>query len=200
MPLEARIAYFSMEIALDPAMPTYSGGLGVLAGDTVRSCADLRVPMVAMTLAHRSGYFQQRLDARGRQSEKPERWKIEDFLEPLDPRVSVEIESRPVALRAWRYWVGRESGTGVPTYLLDADLEENAPEDRTLTDKLYAGDERHRLCQEAVLGIGGVRMLRALGHTRIQRFHLNEGHAHSRAPQQFQRKSEGFTPVRRMTS
>jgi starch phosphorylase len=177
LPLEARIAYFSMEIALDPAMPTYSGGLGVLAGDTIRSCADLRVPMVAVTLAHRSGYFQQRLDSRGRQSEKPERWRIADFLEPLDPRVSIEIESRPVALRAWRYWVGGENGTGVPTYLLDADLEENAPEDRKLTDQLYAGDERHRLRQEAVLGIGGIRMLRALGHTEIQRFHLNEGHA-----------------------
>ncbi len=177
MPLEARIAYFSMEIALDPDMPTYSGGLGVLAGDTIRSCADLRVPMVAVTLAHRSGYFEQRLDARGRQSEKPERWKIEETLEPLDPRVIVEIESRPVALRAWRCRVGLESGAGVPTYLLDANLEENAPGDRRLTDQLYAGDERHRLRQEAVLGIGGIRMLRALGHTRIQRFHLNEGHA-----------------------
>jgi len=177
VPVEASIAYFSMEIALDPAMPTYSGGLGVLAGDTVRSCADMAVPMVAVTLVHRLGYFRQRLDSRGRQSEEPESWEVESLLEPLEPRVSLRIEGREVRLRAWCYRVGGENGAGIPAYLLDANLPENAPEDRRLTDQLYAGDERHRLRQETVLGIGGIRMLRALGHTGIQRFHLNEGHA-----------------------
>jgi starch phosphorylase len=174
---ESLIAYLSMEIALDPAMPTYSGGLGVLAGDTVRSSADLGLPMVAVTLLHRRGYFQQRLDAQGRQTEEPAAWRVEDFAKALEPRVAVEIEGRSVAVRAWVRAVRGATGREVPVYLLDTDLPENSGDDRTLTDHLYGGDERYRLSQEVVLGVGGVRMLRALGHREIARFHLNEGHA-----------------------
>lgn len=171
------VAYFSMEIAVASAVPTYSGGLGVLAGDTLRAAADLGVPLVAVTLLHRRGYFHQRLDAEGQQSEEPVAWPIDDFLEPLDPRVTVEIEQRLVHIRAWRFRVTGTTGCQVPVYLLDTDLPENAPDDRRLTDVLYGGDLRYRLCQEVVLGIGGVRLLRAAGYRNIVRFHLNEGHA-----------------------
>src|SRR3989304_4110651 len=97
-----RIAYFSMEIGLDTAMPTYSGGLGVLAGDTVRSATDLRVPLVAMALLHRKGYFFQRLDANGWQHEEPALWAVDDFVEEMPVRTSVKMEDRIVRLRAWR--------------------------------------------------------------------------------------------------
>src|SRR4030043_2101376 len=95
------IAYFSMEIGLDPAIPTYSGGLGVLAGDTIRSAADLQVPMVAVTLLHRKGYFHQRLDASGWQIEEPVEWVVADFLKEMLPRASGTIEGRTEHLRAW---------------------------------------------------------------------------------------------------
>jgi len=171
------IAYFSMEIGLDPGMPTYSGGLGVLAGDTIRSAADLKVPLVAVTLVHRGGYFHQKLDASGWQREEPELWTIEDFLEELGPRVSVTIEGRTVHIRAWKYDVHGIGGFIVPIYFLDTDLPENSPWDRTLTYFLYGGDPHSRFCQEVILGIGGVRILRALGFHRIERFHMNEGHS-----------------------
>jgi starch phosphorylase len=171
------VAYFSMEIGLESGMPTYSGGLGVLAGDTIRSAADLDVPMVAVSLIHRRGYFFQRLDAQGRQSEEPVAWPVNDFAELIDERATVGIEGRTVHVRAWRYRVTGESGHVVPVYLLDTDVSENQPWDRTLTDVLYGGDDHYRLCQEMVLGVGGFRLLRALGYTDIRRFHMNEGHA-----------------------
>lgn len=158
-------------------MPTYSGGLGVLAGDTIRSAADLDVPMVAVSLLHRRGYFFQRLDVQGHQSEEPVAWPVNDFADLIDERVTVDIEGRTVHVRAWRYRVTGESGHVVPVYLLDTDVSENQPWDRTLTDVLYGGDDHYRLCQEVVLGIGGLRLLRALGHQDILRFHMNEGHA-----------------------
>jgi starch phosphorylase len=151
--------------------------LGVLAGDTIRSAADLDVPMVAVTLLHRQGHFYQRLDARGQQTEEPVFWSVDDFLDPLPARVQVEIEGRSVQLCAWRYVVKGVTGAQVPVYLLDANLPENQPADRQLTDVLYGGDSAYRLSQEVILGIGGVRMLRALGYQQIARFHMNEGHA-----------------------
>jgi starch phosphorylase len=174
---DVAIAYFSMEIGLEPGIPTYSGGLGVLAGDTLRSAADLEIPMVGVTLLHRLGYFYQRLDDQGSQREEPVRWPIDDFLEALEPRVTLELEGRPVQIRLWRYRVVGVTGHEVPAILLDTDLPENTPEDRRITDELYGGDSRMRLRQEAVLGIGGVLALRALGHRELVRFHLNEGHA-----------------------
>jgi len=171
------VAYFSMEVGVEPAMPTYSGGLGVLAGDTIRSAADLKVPMVAVTLLHRKGYFHQRLDARGWQKEEPAEWNIEDFLKEMLPKTSVMIEGRTVQLRSWKYEVKGIGGFKVPVYFLDADLPENSEWDRTLTHFLYGGDSHYRLCQEVILGIGGVRMLRVLGYDCIERFHMNEGHS-----------------------
>jgi starch phosphorylase len=172
-----RVAYFSMEIGLESGMPTYSGGLGVLAGDTIRSAADLEVPMVAVSLLHRRGYFFQRLDSHGRQSEEPVAWPVNDFAELIDGQATVDIEGRTVHVRAWKYCVTGESGHVVPVYLLDTDVGENQPWDRTLTDVLYGGDDHYRLCQEMVLGVGGFRLLRALGYEDIRRFHMNEGHA-----------------------
>ncbi len=171
------VAYFSMEIGLDPNMPTYAGGLGVLAGDTIRSAADLEIPMVGVTLLHRRGYFYQRLDEQGWQHEEPVAWPINDFCKLVDRRVAVEIEGRTVHVGAWKFQVRGESGSVVSVYLLDTDLPENQPLDRTLTDTLYGGDDYYRLCQEVVLGLGGFRLLRALGYGHIRRFHMNEGHA-----------------------
>jgi len=172
-----RVAYFSMEIAVDPRMPTYSGGLGVLAGDMLASAADLGLSIVGVTLVHRQGYFHQHLDAHGQQSESPEQWQPETLLEALEPTVTVTLDGRPVKIRAWCHWITGVSGHRVPVYFLDTNLPENGEWERTLTNSLYGGDERYRLCQEAVLGMGGVRMLRALGHHKIRRFHMNEGHS-----------------------
>ena len=174
---ERKIAYFSMEIALAPGMATYSGGLGVLAGDTVRSAADLSVPMVAVSLLHRKGYFHQTIDAVGWQRESTDEWPIENFLVEVPGRAEVTLEGRTIFLRAWRYDVRGSGGFQVPVYFLDADLQENSAWDRTLTDSLYGGDHHYRLCQELILGIGGVRMLRRLNYTDLERFHMNEGHA-----------------------
>ncbi|MBW2497421.1 MAG: alpha-glucan family phosphorylase [Deltaproteobacteria bacterium] len=171
------VAYFSMEIALEPALPTYSGGLGVLAGDTLRSCADLGLEVCAVTLVHRGGYFRQRIGAHGAQEEAPDPWRPEERLEPLSPSVIVEIGGESVRVRAWLYRVVGERGAEVPVYLLDTDMPDNPDAARRLSDRLYGGDNAYRLGQEALLGVGGIRMLRALGHTRIKRYHLNEGHA-----------------------
>jgi glycogen phosphorylase len=126
------IAYFSMEIGIVSEMPTYSGGLGVLAGDMIRAAADLKVPMAGVTLLHRKGYFYQRLDSSGRQLEEPVDWPVNDFLTDLPERVSVTIEDRSVALRAWKYDVAGPGDFTVPVYFLDCDLPENSPWDRTL--------------------------------------------------------------------
>lgn len=166
-----------MEIGLLSDMPTYSGGLGVLAGDTIRAAADLNVPMVAVTLLHRKGYFYQRLDSSGWQIEEPVDWAVDDYLTELPERASVTIEGRTVVLRAWKRDVAGPRNFSVPVYFLDSDVPENAEWDRTLTHYLYGGDPHYRLCQEVILGIGGVRMLRALGHREIVRYHMNEGHS-----------------------
>jgi len=173
---EGIVAYFSMEIALAPGIPTYSGGLGVLAGDTLRSAADLGLPLSAFTLLHRKGYFRQHLDASGVQTEEEQPWEIEKFLELEDPFVEVTLEGRPVRIRAWRYDLEGVTGHVVPVYLLDTDVEGNDPRDRTITDHLYGGDSDYRLRQEAVLGLGGVRILQAL-EASVHVYHINEGHA-----------------------
>ncbi len=175
--MERLIAYFSMEIAIESGMPTYSGGLGVLAGDIVRTAADMQVPMVGVTLLHRKGYFFQRLGPDGTQREEPMEWNPEDRLELLPQRASVELEGKTVYLRAWKCEVAGHGGFTVPVYFLDTHLPENPPEARELTDYLYGGDSRYRLCQETIFGIGGVRMLRVLGYEGITRYHMNEGHA-----------------------
>src|SRR5271157_4212237 len=170
------VAYFSMEIAASPAIPTYSGGLGVLAGDTLRAAADMGLPLAAVTLAHRLGYFRQHLDADGVQTGESQPWSPESMLAQEAPIVTVTVEGRPVAIRAWRYDLVGVTGHTIPIYFLDTKLEQNDPSDRTLTDHLYGGDGDYRLRQEAILGMGGVRILDALNyHPAV--YHMNEGHA-----------------------
>ncbi len=170
------VAYFSMEIAILPSMPTYSGGLGVLAGDTLRSAADRGLNLAAVTLVHRKGYFRQILSETGVQTAVEQPWSPEETLAAESPRVSVTIEGRPVTIRAWRYDMEGVTGKIIPIYMLDTDLPENAELDRRLTDHLYGGDSDYRLRQEAVLGIGGALILEELGyHPAV--YHMNEGHA-----------------------
>ena len=176
LPSSGLVAYFSMEIAINPGMHTYSGGLGVLAGDTLRSAANLGVPLIAFTLVHRKGYFQQRLDERGMQSEEIQPWNPADFCIEEKARVTVSVEDRIVTVRCWRYDLVGRFGHVVPIYLLDTDLDGNTGWDRGLTDHLYGGDTNYRLEQEIVLGMGGARMASALGH-KVNVHHMNEGHA-----------------------
>lgn len=187
-----RIAYFSMEIALRNEIPTYSGGLGVLAGDTVRTAADLDLPMVGVTLISRAGYFQQQLQA-GRQIEQADPWEPSRWASRLEAKIVVPVEGRLVWIGGWLYVLDGHMGGRVPVILLDTDLDENSLDDRQLTHYLYGGDEAYRLKQEIILGIGGVRMLQALG-VSVRQFHMNEGHAallalellrrHAHAPEQ----------------
>ncbi|WP_455221494.1 alpha-glucan family phosphorylase [Kaarinaea lacus] len=175
--MKATVAYFSMEIGLEATVPTYAGGLGILAGDTIRSAADLGINMVAVTLLHRFGYFHQNLNGTGWQMEEPAIWSVSDFLQEIPVDVSVAIEDRNVKLKVWRYCVKGIKGDEIPVYFLDADVETNSDLDRTLTHYLYGGDQYYRLCQDLILGIGGIRALRALGYSDISRFHMNEGHS-----------------------
>jgi len=165
-----------MEIALRHDIHTYSGGLGGLAGDTVLSAADLGLPLVAVTLASRQGHFRQQLDEAGRQIEVPDPWRPEDLTVQLHARVAVPIEGRDVWVRGWLHVVTGTAAAGVPVILLDTDLADNSEEDRRITDILYGDGDEYRLKQEIVLGIGGARLLHALGF-RIRRYHLNEGHS-----------------------
>lgn len=173
---EPRIAYFSMEIALRDEIPSYSGGLGVLAGDTMRSGADLELPLIGVSLVSRAGYFRQEINGHGRQVEYPAFWEPEKWATPLEAKIAVKVESREVWVRGWLYALEGHMGGREPVILLDTDLDENRPEDREITHYLYGGDEVYRLKQEIVLGIGGVRMLNALGF-RVRQYHMNEGHS-----------------------
>ncbi len=192
-PTRSTVAYFSMEICLEQAIPTYSGGLGVLAGDTLRSAADLGVPLVAVTLLHRNGYFVQHLDESGQQTESPVQWNPEEVLELVGARASVTIEGRTVQVAAWKYRVKGERGHEVPVYLLDTNLPENSDWDRTLTDTLYGGDEHYRLCQEIVLGMGGAHLIAALGLGETIH-HLNEGHSALLTLELLERQLDGRKP------
>jgi starch phosphorylase len=171
-----RIAYFSMEIALRPEMHTYAGGLGVLAGDTARTAADLELPMVFVSLVSRAGYVRQEIDAEGRQVTRPNPWAPDKFTDRLEAMVAVPIDGREVWIRPWLYRLECPLGHCVPVLLLDTDLDQNSIEDRRITDQLYGGDDAYRFKQEIVLGIGGARMLQALGFD-IDTYHMNEGHA-----------------------
>ncbi|MEF8879470.1 MAG: alpha-glucan family phosphorylase [Candidatus Thermoplasmatota archaeon] len=172
-----KIAYFSMEIGINENIPTYSGGLGVLAGDTIKSCADLNIPIVAVTLLSEKGYFYQKIDENGNQVELPLEFSIEDHLDKLPSMTKVDIEGREVKIQVWYYPVKGISGFVVPVFFLDTNVEGNSDWDRSLTKYLYGGDNKYRLAQEIILGVGGVRMLKSLGYTTIDKYHMNEGHA-----------------------
>src|SRR3569833_2338757 len=175
-PASGLVAYFSMEIAIDRRIPTYSGGLGMLAGDTLRSAADLGIPLDAFSLVHRKGYFQQHLNPAGDQTEEVQPWNPAELCTEEAARIKVSVEGRDVIVRAWRYDMVGRYGHIVPIYLLDTDLDGNSGWDRGLTDHLYGGDTNYRLQQEIVLGLGGVRMANALG-LNVNVYHMNEGHA-----------------------
>jgi len=171
-----RVAYFSMEIALDNDIPTYSGGLGVLAGDTLRAAADMALPLVAVTLVSRAGYFRQEIDADGRQVEHEDTWDPSLHASQLGAVVALDMEGRQVWVGGWLYVVKARSGGTIPVLLLDTELPVNQPEDRNITHYLYGGDEAYRIKQEVVLGVGGVAMLQALGF-KLNSYHMNEGHS-----------------------
>jgi starch phosphorylase len=170
-----RIAYFSMEVALDNGINTYAGGLGILAGDTVRSAADLNLPMVTVSLVSKEGYFRQEL-REGRQVEHCAPWQPQEHTVALASKVAVPIAGRLVWIGGWLYTVKSPRGYCQPVILLDTNLPENEHEDRSITNALYGGDAEYRLKQEIVLGIGGARLLQAVG-IRVLKYHMNEGHA-----------------------
>jgi starch phosphorylase len=165
-----------MEIALRNDIPTYCGGLGVLAGDLIRSSADLGIPFIAVTLVSRSGYFCQDLTANGQQIEEPEPWDPSKVMEILPTEAQVQIQGRDVKVQAWLYEVRSQSDNSVPILFLDTEVEGNSLEDRKITSLLYGGDAAYRLQQEVVLGIGGVKMLDALD-IDVRKYHMNEGHS-----------------------
>ena len=173
---EPKIAYFSMEIGIRNDIPTYSGGLGVLAGDTIRTSADLKLPMVAVTILTKKGYFIQELDEHGKQTEYPVSWDPSQSMTLLPARITLQIEGRDVLVQAWEYNVESLTGGCIPIFFLDTDIEVNAPQDREITHYLYGGDLAYRLKQEIVLGIAGVRMLHEIGF-EIKKYHMNEGHS-----------------------
>jgi starch phosphorylase len=173
---QPRVAYFSMEIALRSEIPTYAGGLGILAGDTLRSAADLGLPLVAVSLVSRAGYFRQEIDGTGRQIEHAATWEPQQWAAPLAAKIAISLEGRSVWVGAWLYVHEGASGGRQPVLLLDTSLPENAECDREITHYLYGGDDAYRLKQEIVLGVGGVLLLRALGFS-IRQYHLNEGHS-----------------------
>jgi starch phosphorylase len=172
------VAYFCAEFGLHESLPIYSGGLGILAGDHCKAANDLGVPFVAVGLLYRQGYFTQLIDARGRQQAHAHPSNFDELPIRLcrdaagaELRARVEVAERTIQLRIWQASIGRKS-----LYLLDADVPENDPLDRAITQQLYGGDTDTRIRQEIVLGIGGLRALRVLGHAPTV-FHLNEGHA-----------------------
>src|SRR5574340_82526 len=173
---EPRIAYFALPISLRNEIPTYAGGLGILAGDTMRSAAALGPPMVAVSLLSHAGCFRQEIDAQGRQMEHAATWDIRRWAQPLDAKIAVQIDGRTVWIGAWLYVLEGHMGGRQPVLLLDTDLDENGRDDREITHYLYGGDSVYRLKQEIVLGLGGVRLLQAIGFT-IRHYHMNEGHS-----------------------
>lgn len=169
-------AYFSMEIGINKNIHTYSGGLGVLAGDTLKSAADLELPMLGVTLLHRKGFLRQKVDDNGGQLEEEDPWNIEEYLNPLDKEVNVNVQGRNVKVKAWQYDLKGITDEIIPIIFLDTNVEGNSDYDKSLTDRLYGGDQFYRLCQEVILGIGGVKMLTELGY-KPRFYHMNEGHA-----------------------
>ena len=173
---EPKIAYFSMEIGVHNDIPTYSGGLGVLAGDTIRSSADLKLPLIAVTLLTKKGYFTQDISESGWQLEHPTEWDPAEYMQLVPYKTTVQIEGSDVGVQAWLYNVQSLTGGNIPVFFLDTDMRGNSSEEREITSSLYGGDQAYRLKQEIVLGIGGVKILHEMGF-EIKKFHMNEGHA-----------------------
>ena len=173
------IAYFSMEIALDSAMFTYSGGLGVLAGDTLKTFVDFGYSALGITLLNEQGYVDQEIDSTGRQISLPEKWNKEEHLAKLPFTIEVPFKNCSVICTVWQYNIIGQFNNSLPVYFLDSNVSQNSEYDRTLTSCLYGGDTHYRLCQEYILGLGGLILLEKLGFNseKVRIYHLNEGHA-----------------------
>lgn len=173
-----KIAYFSMEIGIRNSIPTYSGGLGILAGDTIKSCADLEIPLIAITMLNEHGYFFQQIDKEGNQIAQPTNWAINDYLELTPAQTTIKIQDRDVHIQVWQYIIKGETGFKIPVHFLDSNIASNNEFDRHLTSHLYkGGDLEYRLSQEMVLGIGGYEIIKKLGYQNIKKYHMNEGHS-----------------------
>jgi len=170
-----RIAYFTMEVGINANINTYSGGLGILAGDMLRSCADLELPVVGISLLYKKGFFKQKIE-NGEQREEEQNWDPSQFMEKLSNKAIIKIGDQDVHIGCWLYKFKGVYGKENPLIFLDTDVEENSEENRKITDALYQGDKRHRLMQEMVLGIGGIEILKSIGY-KIEKHHMNEGHA-----------------------
>ena len=173
---ENQIAYFSAEIGISSNLPTYSGGLGVLAGDHIKSAADLGINMIAISLLYKEGYFKQIIDQEGKQKEVYPKFIPEPLLTQLDQIFSIELNGKEIYIKASIYNHTSINGNKIPIYFLDTDIPENDSETREITLRLYSGDNKHRIFQEAVLGFGGMKLLDVLGENKIVKYHMNEGH------------------------
>ncbi len=170
------IAYFVMECAIDNNMPTYSGGLGVLAGDTLQSFADLDVPVSCVTMLWKNGFISQKISEDGVQFDGIQDWDPDKYLKPTDIKTKIPLGDDDVFITAWKYIVKGINGYEIPVYFLTTDLEENNAEDRKICDRLYIGNNIMRLKQEIVLGIGGYEILKAMNYDPYI-YHINESHS-----------------------
>ena len=170
------IAYFSAEIGISSNLPTYSGGLGVLAGDHIKASADADLPMVAITLMYKEGYFKQRIDESGIQSETYPKFDPIPLLSKLDIKFNIRLRERDVWIQVYRYDYNGINGNIIPLYFLDTDVEDNFDDDKIITLRLYSGNKDHRILQEAILGFGGMKLLSELNINSIKTYHMNEGH------------------------
>lgn len=181
---KTKVAYFSMEIAIDNKIKSFAGGLGVLAGDILRAASEEEFPMLAVTLLNKNGYFKQVIDKKGKQLSKKDKSDYSK-LKLLPHKIYIKISNDKVLLRAWEYLLKSEEGIVIPVYLLDTDWPENREKHRRLCENLYDSDLRKKLKQSIVLGRGGVKLLNKIGQENILKIHLNEGHGALAAIQLF---------------
>ena len=164
------IAYFSAEIGISSSLPTYSGGLGVLAGDHIKASGDIGLNMCAVTLLYREGYFKQRIDEEGVQTETYPRFDPFPLLKKLDIKFTLRLRKRDVWIQAYKFDYLGHNGHKVPIYFLDTDVDKNFIDDRIISNRLYSGDKDHRILQEAILGFGGAKLLDELGQNAIKKY------------------------------
>ena len=170
------IAYFSAEIGISESLPTYSGGLGVLAGDHIKAAADASLSMVCISILYKEGYFKQQIDSEGTQIESYPRFDSHPELEKFSQKFTIKLRNKDIWVQAYQYLYKGETGQAVPVYFLDTDLDENSDDDRVISLRLYSGDKDHRILQESLLGFGGIKLLENIGCNDIQTYHMNEGH------------------------
>ena len=175
--LSTNVAYLCLEFGFKSEMKTYCGGLGILAGDTIKSAADLGLDMFGLSILYKNGWFKQEILATGEQQESPDTWNFSQYLIPLNIQHTIHISGEDVKFQVWKYEVIGFNGHIVPVYFLDADLQENSAEMRLISDKVYPADKQLRIAQEALLGLGGVQILEKLGHKEIKNYHCNESHS-----------------------